>query len=227
VGNDPDNRDPPSPLGRVNAAASALAATSRTRSPDAERAIAYARARLAAELPATLGYHGLAHTEDDVVPAALRLADGEGVTGRPLELLAVAAWFHDLGYVERYFDNEAVVVALAEDVLPGMGFGAADVATVADVIWATKMPQTPRTRLGEIMADADLDVLGRPDFLRLNTALRAELAGQGRTWADHEWLDGQRRFVAEHRYFTVTARRRNDPGKAMNLAALDRLLAAG
>ena len=193
--------------------------------PDAERAIAYARARLAAELPAALGYHGLAHTEDDVVPAALRLADAEGVSGRSLELLAVAAWFHDLGYVEQYFDNETFVVSLAEEVLPGMGFSTADVATVTAVIWATKLPQTPTCRLGEIMADADLDVLGRPDFLSLNMALRTELAVHGRTWADHEWLESQRRFVAEHRYFTETARRRNDPGKVANLAALDRLLA--
>ncbi len=42
--------------------------------PDFERARQYALERLERELPASLTYHCLAHTQDDVVPAVERLA---------------------------------------------------------------------------------------------------------------------------------------------------------
>src|SRR5690242_17751567 len=54
--------------------------------PDFARAHAYALARLERELSPALCYHSVAHTRDDVVVAAERLAALEGVDGEALLL---------------------------------------------------------------------------------------------------------------------------------------------
>ena len=90
--------------------------------PDYEAAWLYALRRLERDLPAELLYHGVAHTRDDVVPAAKRLAELEGVTGDDLHLLLTAAWYHDIGYIEQVGDHEMVSCRIAASKLPQFGF---------------------------------------------------------------------------------------------------------
>jgi uncharacterized protein len=95
--------------------------------PDFERARQYALERLERELPPTLCYHSLAHTRDDVVPAAELLAALEGVEGEALLLLRTTAFYHDLGHVEQYTGHEATGVRIAAEVLPHFGYSTAHI----------------------------------------------------------------------------------------------------
>ena len=74
--------------------------------PDLEGVRHYVLGRLQRELSPSLTYHCVAHTAEDVVPNALRLAASEGVTGRDLQVLEAAAWFHDFGFVVRADGHE-------------------------------------------------------------------------------------------------------------------------
>jgi uncharacterized protein len=94
------------------------------------------------------------------------------------------------------------------------------------MIMATRLPQTPHTLLECILADADLDVCGRDDFLALNRCLRAELAATGNVTSDREWYSEQLSFLRAHRYWTAAARYGRDQVKRANIAALERLLLA-
>lgn len=190
-----------------------------------ESARLYALGRLERELPYGLYYHSLAHTVSDVVPAAETIAVGEGIVGRDLLLLRTAAWFHDLGFVELRLGHEAVGARLAGETLPRWGYSATDVRTVQSIIMATAIPQSASTILEQIMADADLDVLGRDDFLLRNTNLRRELAFYGQEFSDDQWFGGQLKFVGSHSYFTATARALRDEGQARNVEVLRRALA--
>lgn len=187
-------------------------------------AIEYARGRLASEIPSSMPYHGLAHTERDVVPVVERLAATLGIAGRPLELLRTAAWFHDIGYIEQYGKNEGIAVRIARGVLPALGYGDDDLDTIETIIDATRLPQRPRGLLAEIMADADLYVLCSAYFLDRNHALRAEFEAQGITYDDVTWWRDQLRFVQNHRYFTTAALAEAALGKATNIEALQRRL---
>jgi uncharacterized protein len=191
---------------------------------DFERARRYALQRLEQDLPSNLFYHDVAHTRDDVVPAARRLAALEGLDGEELLLLTTAALYHDLGFIEQYDDNEAIGARIAAQVLPRFGYQPAHVEVVSDIIMATRLPQTPHTLLEEIMADADLDVLGRDDFWIKNVALRAELAAFGRQTSDEEWYRRQLEMLRTHRYFTASARRLRDSGKQKHLEEILRRL---
>lgn len=194
---------------------------------DLQGARAYALERLERQLEPSLTYHSLGHTRDEVVPAAERLASLEGIGAHERLLLVTAAWFHDLGFVERRVEHETVGARLAAEALPGLGYAPVDVEAVQGMIMATRLPQTPRTLLEQILADADLDVLGRQDFAIRNRALREELESGGAQITDEQWFSGQCKFLESHAYFTAAARGLRDEPKRRNLELVRGWLEAG
>ncbi len=193
--------------------------------PDFQAAKQYALGRLARELSPDLVYHSLEHTRDEVVPAAERLALLEGVTGEPLLLLRTAAYFHDIGFVERYLDNEVIAVRIAAENLPRFGYTPEQIEAIRGIIMVTRLPQTPHNHLEEIMADADLDGLGRDDFIQRERALRGEWLALGRSYTEEEWYREQVSFLQSHHYFTESARRLRDAGKQRNIECCSQILA--
>jgi uncharacterized protein len=192
--------------------------------PDFERARQYALGRLERELAPTLAYHSLAHTRKEVVPAAERLAAMEGVAGEPLLLLRTAAFFHDIGFVNGRDDHEAASAQIAGRVLPGFGYSPAQVQAIQAMILATQMGRAPATHMEQILADADLDVLGREDYVQRSQDLRDELAALGHSVPDEEWYEGQLGLLRTHRYFTASARALRDAGKRRNIEMVAALL---
>lgn len=189
-----------------------------------EQARQYALHRLEQELSPKLTYHGITHTRDDVVPAAESLAGMEGIQGESLYLLLTAAWFHDLGFIEQPLYHELISARIAVQVLPGFGYSTEQIEIVRWAILATALPQSPTTLLEEILTDADLDVLGRDDFMSRNGNLRRELAFFGKDYSDMEWYMGQLKFVETHTYFTASAHTLRDTGKLKNIADLKQVL---
>jgi uncharacterized protein len=185
-----------------------------------ELAKRYALQRLEQELSPKLLYHGISHTRDDVVPAAEMLASMEGIRGNSLTLLLTAAWFHDLGYVEQARHHELISARIAVQVLPGFGYTDKQVEIVRWAILATALPQSPQNLLEKILTDADLDVLGRDDFLRSNNNLRRELAFFGQEYSDPDWYVRQLKFLEAHTYFTASARSMRDAGQLKNIQVL-------
>jgi predicted metal-dependent HD superfamily phosphohydrolase len=166
------------------------------------------------------------HTEQDVLPAAERLARHSGLNGEAIDLLRVAAAFHDVGFVQGPHGHEARGAHMAGEVLPDYGFSADQVAQIQGMIMATSLPQSPQNLLEALLADADLDVLGRPDFFERNQALREELRLRGEDLPLSKWLAIQLQFLKEHRYFTPAARRLRQQTKEANLARVRQLLQA-
>lgn len=184
----------------------------------------YARTRLERELSQHLFYHSPQHTTDDVVPAVSRLAKQMRIDGLELVLLETAAWYHDIGYLFRRDGHELAGVEICRRVLPRWGYSPNHIEHIGDIIMSTRLPQHPKDIYGKILADADLDSLGRDDFLDTSLALRRELAELGIVRTDLEWFEGQRYFLSTHRYFTEAAHRLRHEGKLANIAMLDRLI---
>jgi hypothetical protein len=193
--------------------------------PDFERAKQYALQVLEQELPATAYYHSIKHTRDDVLPAAERLAALEGVVGDDLLCLRTAACYHDLGHIKHHENHEEYSVGVAIQVLPGFGYYPGHIALISRLIMITKWPPQPQTLLEKIMADADMDSLGREDFLDTSLALRREQEARGVATTDAEWYRGQIDFLQAHHYFTEAAHNLRDAGKQRNFALMHRLLA--
>jgi uncharacterized protein len=192
--------------------------------PDSAGAQAYALERLAKELPSHMHYHNLYHTQSDVLPAIERLAAMEKVDGEGLILLRTAALFHDLGFVIQSVLHEDVSIQIAHEVLPKFRYTHRQIEVITSLISTTRLPQSPHSLLDEIMADADLDVLGRRDFMPRSEALRRETLALGKEMSDVEWYTNQLRFLTTHQYFTQSARSLRDARKQRNIAALEHLL---
>ena len=195
-----------------------------TPSPNIPQAIEYAFSQLQRELPEKLTYHNLWHTVDDVLPGSIRFAQHCGVSEEDLRLLEVAAAFHDVGFTETYANHELVGVRIVAQVLPNMGFSGRQIERIMGMIIATRLPQSPRNLLEEIIADADLDVLGRADFFARNEALRLEWANYGRETPLEQWYEGQLAFLTNHNYFTPAARMLRNETKKKNIQILEEKL---
>jgi uncharacterized protein len=180
----------------------------------------YALERLTQELPGYYTYHCLEHTRDDVVVAASSFARYHNVVDDDLTRLLTGAYFHDLGFVVRANEHEQISVAIARQVLPSFGYTAYDLDIIEGIIMATRMPQSPQTLLEAILADADMDSLGRMDFFDMAERLRREMAALGKPLTDEEWYEFEIDFLANHTYFTEAGRAFRKAQKDYNLQQL-------
>lgn len=180
--------------------------------------------KLQEELPEHLSYHSVAHVLD-VIEATIQIAAGEGVSGEALVLLKTAALFHDTGFLFGAKDHEQKSCELAETYLPGYGYDPAQINKIKGMILATKIPQTPHNHLEQILADADLDYLGRDDFFTIGNKLYDELAMFGIITNERDWNLLQERFLESHHYHTATAIRSRNAKKQENLDIIKSKLA--
>ena len=187
--------------------------------PDFQGAIAFILKRLE-DLAPELTYHSLYHTRDDVILASRRLAELMGLSEQDICLLEVAAAFHDAGFLEQYREHELAGVQVAQKYLPQFGFSEENIRSITGMIMATRLPQSPKNLMEEILADADLDSLGREDFFVRGNKLREERTLRGEHITDEAWLNEQIRFLKSHRYFTQVARTLRDEGKKKHLEEL-------
>ncbi|HTE00878.1 MAG TPA: HD domain-containing protein [Mucilaginibacter sp.] len=169
--------------------------------------------KLRKELPAHLSYHGIAHVED-VYQAAERIAKEEGISKYEQKLLLTAALFHDSGFIKMREGHEAESCKIAHRYLPAYNYRPDEIELICGMIMATRIPQSPQTRLEEILCDADLDYLGRADFFILSCRLFAELQAEGIIKDEEEWDRQQETFMEGHRYQTATSIKLRQPKKA-------------
>jgi len=184
-----------------------------------ERVKHYAEEKLRNHLPQGLYYHNLDHTLD-VYQAAETIAQLEGIDSDSRELLLAAVCFHDLGFLKNNQGHEEISCQLAAEKLPEFNFTPAEIDVILGLIWATKIPQSPKNHLEEIIADADLDYLGRADFYSIGKRLFEELKFQHVITTETEWNRLQVDFLTKHRYFTQTSIERRKPMKIEHLSKL-------
>ncbi|MDX2129996.1 MAG: DUF5706 domain-containing protein [Chloroherpetonaceae bacterium] len=135
-------------------------------------------------------YHNFSHTVQ-VVKASSEIGIGEGLNEDELEILLLAAWFHDLGHIETYENHERKSAEFAEQFLLQKGYAPEKITRVTGAIYATVIPQNPKTFLDEILCDADLIHLGLPNYETSSELLRAEWElVQGNQYSDLKWLEG-------------------------------------
>ena len=179
--------------------------------------------KLGKELSKDLTYHSVEHTLD-VMIAARRLGEMEGLSNEQIRLVETAALFHDIGFTETYDGHEDISIQIAREVLPGFGYSQEDIETIISLILATEIPQNPQNHLEEILADADLDYIGRDDMFLIGQRLQYEWYRHGIIKTLREWHEKQMDFLKKHRYFTKSAHKLREPKKQENIRELEELL---
>ncbi len=187
------------------------------------KAKSYVFKRLKEELSPDLHYHCIDHTKD-VIESATRLAKTENVKGKELTLLKTAALFHDIGFTETYDGHENSSVRIARETLPRFDYSEEEIRVVEGMIMATEIPQSPKTHLEEILADADLDYIGRDDLFVIGQRLQYEWKLRGITTSLKDWHEKQLEFLQNHNYFTESAIKLREKTKQHNIYELEKLL---
>ncbi len=118
-------------------------------------------------------YHNLAHTQE-VVEACKIIGQNEGLNQEELELLTIAAWFHDTGYKVDYTNHEAESIKIATAFLTGKKLDPEKIRIINQCIEATKIPQKPGNRLEEVICDADMYHLALSNFVERTVLLHLE-----------------------------------------------------
>lgn len=156
-------------------------------------------------LTADHAYHNIPHTQA-VVEAARLLAARQHLPPDVCELIELAAWFHDTGYVLVYENNEAKGADIATAFLAQHDYPADRTATVARLIRATHISHQPTDAWEELLRDADLSNMGRADYMAVLAGLRHEWAVyRNEQYDDLQWYLLNYDFVKKHQYHTPLA----------------------
>jgi len=155
---------------------------------------------------AKLFFHNFRHVTDVNQQVEL-LANSEKVTDEDMLLMKTAALLHDIGYAFSYDDE---MCALSEDIaretLPLFEYQSQQMDRICQLMKATHYESMPNGILEEIMHDANLMYFGRSDyFTRLMCLFREQeehLIAINKT----EWFHSQNNRLANHRFYTQTAR---------------------
>lgn len=182
---------------------------------------------LRSDLPKECCYHSLDHTLD-VMREVLRLGLHDNLIESDLRLLAIAAAYHDLGYITGPLGHEQRGAGIARQRMQAAGFSESDITEVEQSILATEVVSTetgpvryPSTRLSRYLLDADVANLGRGDFLAW-----ADLVRKERNESREDFLAGVLLFTKAHVFYTAAATALLQDQKDRNLQMLNDLMSA-
>lgn len=165
-------------------------------------------------------YHNKAHTKS-VVDHSDHFAQYFDLSGADRELLAIAAWFHDVGYSRGYENHEDSSEKMARTFLSTLDISDKEMDLIAGCIQATKVETKPTTLLEEIIKDSDLANLGQDSFFDHSRRLRKEwfdLLGEYHT--DKGWNELNQNFLSQHVYYSAIAIKELQAKKLENLELL-------
>ncbi|MEP3838311.1 MAG: HD domain-containing protein [Algibacter sp.] len=171
-------------------------------------------------LPKYFTYHNTEHTLY-VYEKAIYIAHKEKVSGKDLALLKIAALYHDIGFTKTHVEHEKVGCKMAQKQLRNYGYSKEDLHAICGMIMATKIPQSPKNLLEQILADADLEYLATSKYLKISTALYQELLHFNPNLSAADWHTIQLTFIKNHTYHTAYCKHYKTFRKNKNLALLE------
>ncbi len=167
-----------------------------------------------------LPFHNLSHTLS-VYRAARKIGLYEKISPADLELVSIAALFHDIGYAEVYHGHEEKSADHASYYLNQSDFSSLKTQKITTCIESTQVPQRPQNIQQQILCDADLAHLGSKDFEKKNNDLRKEWeVVLNKSFSEKEWLLFNINFLRAHRYHTTFGKEVLEPQKQINLEKL-------
>lgn len=156
------------------------------------------------KLPNDYVYHNFNHTIE-TVKACKKLSKSYNLTNRDYEVLMLAAWFHDTGYISVYENHEAESVKFMKEYLTG-NYPEEEIREIEALILSTRYQSVPDGSMQEILHDADYINLGRKNFNRRADLLRIEWERiLNKTYNEEEWAQIQLQFLINTSFKTEEA----------------------
>lgn len=184
----------------------------------------YVRELFRAKLSNEVLYHTIKHTIE-VVEAVETIGKAESISESDLEILLIAAWFHDTGHFHCCSGHEEQSNVYAREYLEKHFYPPDKIKKILECISSTKIPQNPKNKLEEIICDADLLHLGEKNIKERGDLLREEFELRGiKKLSDIEWMNHSIAFFNQHHFFTEYAKKNYDLQKEKNLEIMKNYL---
>ncbi len=178
---------------------------------------------LKSNTPKTYYYHNYKHTLY-VIQKVKEIGMQENCTNKEMELLSAAALWHDAGYINTYNWHEEESCNLAKKYLPNYEYSDNDIAIICGMIMATKVPQLPKNKLEQIIADADLEYLGAENASIYAQNLFKEIKSLNPTLSIALWNRMQIEFINQHHYFTTYCQKNKEAGKQLYKKSIESIM---
>jgi len=165
-------------------------------------------------------YHDSYHTER-VVQASIEIGKASNLDQHEIDLVQLAAWFHDTGYKNGCDNHELSSAQIAREFLESKSFPEEDIKKIEGCIMATRMPQSPTNLMEEVLCDADLHHLACDDYSEMSSKMHREIEEvNGKKITPELWNEMNYSFFSDHEYFTPYAKETLQPIKEKNMAAI-------
>ncbi|MDR3610917.1 MAG: HD domain-containing protein [Ignavibacteriaceae bacterium] len=175
-------------------------------------------------LPSVYTYHNLRHTQE-VFDAATELGEGSSVSSEELEIIQIAAWFHDTGFTKDYQDHENKSVEIVKEFLESAYYNGNKIRRITDIIKVTKKGNVPESLSGKIIRDSDIIHISKEDFYPRSLSLKAEWEYiDGKKFTESEWMQSSLEFIKRTLFYTDYARLKYEKGREKNILRLTELV---
>ena len=147
-----------------------------------------------------LFYHDFNHTLS-VVETVSSITKAINLSKEESEILKIAAWFHDVGYLYTRIEHEALSCKVASLALK-TNYSSL-IQSVTTCIAATKVGQLPENNLVALLKDADIAFGSAYDFIKTNNAYREELRiSEKKIYDDNTWYNMSLNFLQNVTFFS-------------------------
>ncbi len=164
---------------------------------------AYVTELLTTDWPEGLVYHNIDHTRR-VVKQAEIIGSHENLNDEEMDIVKIAAWFHDVGYLKKYKDHEEVSIQIATEFLSGKGVGREYVDQITECIRATVVPQSPTDKISEVLCDADMMHVGMKKYPDIIKKLRTEWKNMGvKSLSNKKFKKSSIKALLDHKFHTA------------------------
>jgi len=181
--------------------------------------IEFVKQLLLDKLPVNYYYHNFTHAQY-VLKKTTEIGRQENCSKKDLSLLKTAALWHDVGFINKNIGHEEEGCLIVKKYLPDYSYTNSEIEIICGLIMATKIPQSPNTKLEQIIADADLAYLGARGAHSKAKLLFKEMQSLNPTLSEEEFIDIQISFLQNHRYFTAYCQNKTTIGKLEYLKSL-------
>jgi predicted metal-dependent HD superfamily phosphohydrolase len=169
-------------------------------------------------------YHNIKHIEE-VVENVSKICSHLNISDEEEEIVLIAAWFHDSYYVTSHKNHEFESAKIAENFLLKHNYPQQKIDQVKNCILATRIPQSPKNKLEEILCDADLFHIGTEHFFSRNELYKQEIKDQfSVNVSDRNFIKNTIDFFSKHKFFSLFAKNYLEKVKRQNIHKLKQQL---
>lgn len=170
-------------------------------------------------------YHQYAHSLD-VYKRATYLAKKEWLSKEEIEVLQIAALFHDTGFIIRYEKNEPLGAKIASNYLMSISYPQEKIQLIERIILATDPDyKKPKDIYEKIIKDADIDNIGREDFFEKWDKVKTELENIKKIKiSDVDWHHSMLDLLYKTKFYTHTQIKERKKMKEENVSKLKKMI---